>query len=222
MLIARGRVETVAAIVYLGVALFLSAGRLDWWMAWAYFGIVVINTVLMARIMNPELLAERLGNGGGTRKWDFFLALYMGRIGPLAMLIVAGLDRRFGWSAGVPLAWQWVALLAVILSMALSDWAMMVNKFFAHVVRIQKDRGHTVVKAGPYRFVRHPGYGGSLLHYVAAPFMLGTLWALIPSGLIWVVVIVRTALEDRTLQEELEGYQDYARQVRYRLLPGVW
>jgi len=222
MLIARGRVETVAAIVYLGVALFLSAGRLDWWMAWAYFGILVINTVLVARIMHPELLAERTGIGEGAKKWDFFLALYLGRVGPLAMLTVAGLDKRFGWSADVPLAWQWVALLVVVLSMVLSDWAMMVNKFFAHVVRIQKDRGQTVVKAGPYCFVRHPGYVATLLHYVAAPFMLGTLWALIPAGLIWVVVIVRTALEDRTLREELEGYQDYTRRVRYRLLPGVW
>jgi protein-S-isoprenylcysteine O-methyltransferase Ste14 len=106
--------------------------------------------------------------------------------------------------------------------MVLSDWAMMVNKFFAAVVRIQKDRSHTVVKAGPYRFVRHPGYAATLLHYVAAPFMLGTLWALIPVGLIWVVIIVRTALEDRTLQEELEGYKDYTQRVRYRLLPGVW
>ena len=222
MLIARGRVETVAAIVYLGVALFLSAGRLDWWMAWAYFGILVINTVLVARIMHPELLAERTGIGEGAKKWDFFLALYLGRVGPLAMLTVAGLDKRFGWSADVPLAWQWVALLVVVLSMVLSDWAMMVNKFFAAVVRIQKDRGHTVVTGGPYRFVRHPGYAATLLNYIAAPFMLGTLWALIPAGLIVAVTILRTALEDRTLREELEGYQDYPRRVRYRLLPGVW
>ena len=221
-LILKGLIKTVASILIWGAALLLSAGRLDWPMAWAYMGVVLINLVVMSLIMDPELLAERSGIGEGAKKWDIFFAFYVARIGPLAMLIVAGLDRRSRWSAEVPFAWQGVALVAVVLGMALGDWAVLANRFFAPVVRIQKERGQTVVTGGPYRFVRHPGYAASLLHYIAAPFMLGALWALIPAGLIWVVIIIRTALEDRTLQEELEGYKDYTRRVRYRLLPGVW
>jgi len=221
-LILKGLIKTVASIFIWGAALFLSAGRLDWPMAWAYMGVVLINSAVMALLMDPELQAERSGIGEGVKKWDIFLALYLGRLGPLAMLIVAGLDRRLGWSAEVPLAWRVVALVAAALGTILADWAVLANRFFAPVVRIQKERGQTVVTGGPYRFVRHPGYAASLLHYLAAPFMLGALWALIPAGLIWVVVIIRTALEDRTLQEELEGYKDYTRRVRYRLLPGVW
>ena len=191
-------------------------------MAWAYMGVVLVNSAILALIMDPELQAERSGVGEGVKRWDLFLAVYLGRLGPLAMLIVAGLDRRFGWSAEVPLAWQWVALVVIALGTVLADWALLANRFFAPVVRIQRDRGQTVVTGGPYRFVRHPGYVGSLLHYMAAPVALGTPWALIPSGLIVAVTILRTALEDRTLQEELEGYKDYAGRVRYRLLPGVW
>ena len=99
---------------------------------------------------------------------------------------------------------------------------MAANAFFSAVVRIQDDRGHAVASGGPYRFVRHPGYSGSLAFELATPIMLGSLWALIPSGLNALLIVVRTALEDRTLNEELDGYREYAGQVRYRLLPGVW
>ena len=220
--VAKGLIKTGAAMLIWGAALFLAAGRMDWPMAWAYMGVVLVNSAILALIMDPELQAERSGIGAGVKRWDLFLAVYLGRLGPMAMLIVAGLDRRFGWSAEVPLAWQWVALVVIALGTVLADWALLANRFFAPVVRIQRDRGQTVVTGGPYRFVRHPGYVGSLLHYMAAPVALGTPWALIPSGLIVAVTIVRTALEDRTLQEELEGYKDYAGRVRYRLLPGVW
>ena len=220
--VAKGLIKTGAAMLIWGGTLFLAAGRLDWPMAWAYMGVVLVNSAILALIMDPELQAERSGVGEGVKRWDLFLAVYLGRLGPLAMLIVAGLDRRFGWSAEVPLAWQWVALVVIALGTVLADWALLANRFFAPVVRIQRDRGQTVVTGGPYRFVRHPGYVGSLLHYMAAPVALGTPWALIPSGLIVAVTIVRTALEDRTLQEELEGYKDYTQRVRYRLLPGVW
>jgi len=220
--VAKGLIKTGAAMLIWGGTLFLAAGRLDWPMAWAYMGVVLVNSAILALIMDPELQAERSGVGEGVKRWDLFLAVYLGRLGPLAMLIVAGLDRRFGWSAEVPLAWQWVALVVIALGTVLADWALLANRFFAPVVRIQRDRGQTVVTGGPYRFVRHPGYVGSLLHYMAAPVALGTPWALIPSGLIVAVTILRTALEDRTLQEELEGYKDYAGRVRYRLLPGVW
>jgi protein-S-isoprenylcysteine O-methyltransferase Ste14 len=108
------------------------------------------------------------------------------------------------------------------LGYVLSSWALLENRFFSGVVRIQKDRGHQVVSTGPYGFVRHPGYAGALLAYLVTPVLLDSTWAFIPAVLMAGVVILRTALEDRTLQEELPGYKDYARKTRYRLLPGIW
>ena len=113
-------------------------------------------------------------------------------------------------------------LVVFVLGMGLMTWAMIVNNFFSLVVRIQKDRGHTVVSSGPYAYVRHPGYIGGILFQLATPVMLGTLWALVPAGLAACLIVIRTVLEDKTLQAELDGYKDYAARVRYRLLPGVW
>jgi protein-S-isoprenylcysteine O-methyltransferase Ste14 len=109
-----------------------------------------------------------------------------------------------------------------VLGWALFMWAMGANAFFSEAVRIQEERGHTVVTDGPYRYVRHPGYVGAILALFATPLLLGSLWALIPAGLATIGYVVRTALEDKTLQEELDGYTEYAQQTRYRLLPGVW
>jgi protein-S-isoprenylcysteine O-methyltransferase Ste14 len=89
-------------------------------------------------------------------------------------------------------------------------------------VRIQEDRGHQVVTAGPYQYVRHPMYAGNLLGFIAIPLLLGSWWALIPGVMINVVFVVRTVLEDKTLQAELHGYTEYAQKVRCRLIPGVW
>jgi protein-S-isoprenylcysteine O-methyltransferase Ste14 len=117
---------------------------------------------------------------------------------------------------------QVVAAGFVLLVSALSVWAMASNRFFSGTVRIQADRGHTVVDGGPYGFVRHPGYLAWCISAPAIPLMLGSLWALIPSLLGMCALVLRTSLEDRTLRKELPGYEDYARRVRYRLLPGVW
>jgi protein-S-isoprenylcysteine O-methyltransferase Ste14 len=110
----------------------------------------------------------------------------------------------------------------MLLSQGLFTWAMVSNPFFSTMVRIQTDRGQTVATGGPYRWVRHPGYVGYILSAVSTALLLGSLWALVPAVLTGVLLVVRTALEDRTLLEELEGYEEYARQVRYRLVPGVW
>jgi protein-S-isoprenylcysteine O-methyltransferase Ste14 len=114
------------------------------------------------------------------------------------------------------------AFVITALGYSLGTWATLVNRFFSAVVRIQRDRGHTVVSSGPYRLIRHPGYAGAVVTSLATPLLLGSLWALIPAVLAVCTLIIRTALEDRTLQEELEGYHDYTARVRYRLLPGVW
>ena len=115
-----------------------------------------------------------------------------------------------------------MALIVFVLGMGLFDWAMLSNRFFSGTVRIQEDRGHTVVADGPYRVVRHPGYVGMIVMFVLPPLVLGSLWALIPAGLAALATVIRTALEDKTLQVELPGYAEYAQRTRYRLLPRVW
>lgn len=116
-----------------------------------------------------------------------------------------------------------VAALAVILAgYVIATHALIENRFFSGIVRIQADRGHRVISSGPYRIIRHPGYAGSLLVYAAAPVFLDAPWAFLPAVLLIIALIVRTALEDRTLRRELAGYEEYAQRVRYRLMPGVW
>jgi protein-S-isoprenylcysteine O-methyltransferase Ste14 len=168
------------------------------------------------------MLAERARPHADTRKWDIVLLTLMG-IFMVASYVIASLDVRWGWSSPLPFAMQLIALVVAAFGYdVLLIWAMVSNAFFVATVRIQTERRHTVVSSGPYRHVRHPGYLGTILFYLATPFMLNSLWAVIPATLAVFVLIVRTALEDRTLQIELDGYAEYAEKVPYRLLPGVW
>jgi protein-S-isoprenylcysteine O-methyltransferase Ste14 len=211
-------------VLMLPVMLFLSAGRVDWVMGWVMVGIVAVwvgATALVVIPRNPELLAERVGPKKGAKTWDTVI-LGMYGVTTIAVWIVAGLDVRFGWTTGISLPLQIAAMAIVVSGYALVVWATASNAFFSQVVRIQTERGHTVATGGPYRFVRHPAYVGIILFELATPVMLGSGWALIPGGLSALLFIVRTALEDKTLQAELDGYKDYATRVRYRLLPGVW
>jgi len=115
-----------------------------------------------------------------------------------------------------------IALIVMLLGYLLGSWALIENRFFSGVVRIQTDRGHRVVSTGPYRLIRHPGYAGALWAYLAIPLLLDSAWAFIPALLLVGVLVLRTALEDRTLQEELPGYKEFARKTRFRLIPWVW
>lgn len=208
-------------------ALFLSAGRLDWGMGWTVFGVMLaatlVSRLLVARA-NPDLLQERASAGerGGVPDWDRWLVRVIGLAGPVAIAVVAGLDLRFGWSPALPLMVVAAAIGVLIGGYALSTWAMASNPFFSAYVRIQTDRGHTVVSRGPYQWLRHPGYAGGVLGDIAVPLALGSLWALIPGAVTIAVMVLRTALEDRTLRAQLPGYKEYAEKVRYRLLPGLW
>jgi protein-S-isoprenylcysteine O-methyltransferase Ste14 len=140
----------------------------------------------------------------------------------LAVYIVAGLDVRFGWTTGFSTELQIAGVIVTIVGYAVVVWATASNAFFSLIVRIQEERGHSVATGGPYRFVRHPAYVGSILAYLATPIMLGSWWAILLGGLSALLLIVRTTLEDKTLEVELDGYKEYAARVRYRLLPGVW
>ncbi len=207
-----------------GALLFVPAGRLDWPAGWLYLAIVTINHAVnyaYLRVRNPELIAYRARIGKGTKTWD---KAWMVLFAPVlvAVYVVAGLDAgRYGWSAMPP--WLWPAGLALFVPGAmLLTWSMGVNPFFEKTVRIQTERGHRVIDTGPYRFVRHPGYAGFLGWILSAPLLLGSWWASLPALLAVVLIVVRTALEDRTLREELPGYRDYAGRIRFRLIPYVW
>ena len=182
----------------------------------------MISRALAAR-RHPDILAERARSMGmnDTKPWDKFLAPAMG-LGSVFTLIVIGLDKFFGWTQPFPLPVKIIALILILLGFVLGSWALMENRFFSGVVRIQTDRGHHVVTTGPYRFVRHPGYVGALWSYLAMPFFLDSVWAFIPTGLLVIVVFLRTHLEDKTLQAELPGYKEFIQKTKYRLLSGIW
>jgi protein-S-isoprenylcysteine O-methyltransferase Ste14 len=220
---AASLAKAFISVVVFAVVLFLSAGTLNWAMGWVYIGIAAVNTLIVAQLMDPALLDSRttVEQGGATR-WDIPVALIVGRIGPIAMLLVAGLDKRYSWSAPMSVGLLILGFVLLAAGYVLSDWAVVVNRFFAPVVRVDAEQGHTVVTGGPYRLMRHPGYAGAALTYTSTPLILGSWWAFTPAALTILVIIIRTALEDRTLRAELPGYAEYAQDVRWRLVPGVW
>jgi len=198
----------------------------DWWEAWVY-AIISILGIAISRVLavkrHPDLLAERARylQHEDAKPWDKLLSPLVGFGGGLIPL-VAGLDALFDGSPPFSLPVKILALFIILAGYALGSYALIENRFFSGVVRIQTDRDHQVVSSGPYRWMRHPGYAGALLTYLATPIFLDSRWAFLPAIFITIVLIIRTSLEDKTLQGELEGYRDYAMQVRYRLLPGVW
>jgi protein-S-isoprenylcysteine O-methyltransferase Ste14 len=216
--------DQVLSVTAMGVALFWSAGRIDWWAAWAAIAVWVVFfavTDVLLLHFNPGLIAERLSPPKGAKSWDKTI-MSIFRLATLVRYILAGLDQRNGWTVGFPVAAQLTGLVVCVCGYALLAWAMTSNAFFSQIVRIQSEREHTVVTQGPYRYVRHPGCVGMLLFEPAMSTLLGSWWAIIASGVCVILLILRTALEDRALQAELPGYKRYTHQVRYRLLPGVW
>jgi protein-S-isoprenylcysteine O-methyltransferase Ste14 len=223
--VARWLIREILGSLFTAAILFGTAGHLDWVMGWVLVGMYLVWTAATALTViptNPEMLAERTGPKAGTKKWDMVILSIIG-VAEVAKYIVAGLDLRWGWSPQIPLSLQLAGVVVAVLGQdVLLTWSMAANAFFAQTVRIQEERGQAVATGGPYRYVRHPGYVGSLLFQIGTPLMLGSLWTFVPSGLIVLLTVVRTALEDRTLLQELDGYKAYAAQVRYRLVPGVW
>lgn len=225
--IVKWCLQSALGLVGYGVTIFLSAGSITWVWGWAMVGVtagVMAAHVVVLVPINPELLAERQEGfrPEGTKQWDRWLAPFSAALGTFVLWVVAGLELRFEWSTGMGLGAHLTGLVLSILGYGLFMWAMAANAFFAEGVRIQEERGHVVCADGPYRVVRHPGYAGALLSILGGPLLLGSWWGLIPAGLAAAGYVLRTALEDRTLLVELDGYTDYAKGTRYRLVPGVW
>lgn len=222
-ILTRGA-QVVGTLLFYAVLLFVSAGSVDWAAAWIFLGIgaavIIINsTVLLSK--NPAFVAARGQVRQDAKDWDKQVTALAG-IFMVAGLVVPGLDRRFAWSPGFALSLQTIGFIALVLGYALFSWAMLSNEFFETRVRIQSDRGQSVAKSGPYKYVRHPGYVGMILQLLGTPLALASWWGLVPALCASALFVLRTAMEDRTLKQELAGYADFATQVRYRLLPGVW
>jgi len=219
------KVQGVLALALLLLAVFGGAGRWDWVRGWIfvaeYVGGMGLALVVLRRV-NPGLIEARSNwRHTNTKGFDrIILAIYlpMTYVQPaLAGIEVVRLDRP-----GMPEAALYGGVLAFAAAIVLMGWVMAVNPFAEPTVRIQTEREHRVIRAGPYRFVRHPMYVGAILMHVAVALILGSYWALAAVGVIAVLLVLRTALEDRTLQRELSGYREFAAQTRWRLVPGIW
>jgi protein-S-isoprenylcysteine O-methyltransferase Ste14 len=223
----RQWIGLVVVYLFIPLVLLVCGGDFGWWQAWGYSLLIVaagLGGRIWAERRHPGLLAERqnMEKVQSAKAWDKVLAPLMALSVGFPLVIVAGLDHRFGWSPVFPLWLIVLGFLLISLGYAFAVWALIENRFFSSVVRIQVDRGHVVCDSGPYRIVRHPGYAGSILPLLGIVLALSSMWTLIPAAVALIIAVIRTVLEDQTLQDELPGYRDYARRVRYRLIPGIY
>jgi protein-S-isoprenylcysteine O-methyltransferase Ste14 len=224
--VLRTIIQLLVYVLLLPLLPLLLSQQWDWWEAWLYAIICILNFIvsrLIAIKVHPDLVTERSKflSHENNQPWDKILAPLVGLGGNLIPL-AAGLNARYGSLADFPTALKGLSLLLFVGGIVWGSYAMLENRFFSGTVRLQSDRGHHVISGGPYRCMRHPGYSGALLAFLAAPILLDSPWAFLPALFFTIVVVIRTRLEDRFLQAELPGYAKYAQKVRYRLLPGIW
>ena len=219
-------IQMLVFIVVVPFLPLLISWHWNWWEGWVYAIIGVLGFVIsraLAARRHPDLLAERarFAQHENTKSWDRLLSPLVG-LGSGLIPLVAGLEARFGALIPFGLSAKILALALNLAGYALGTYALMENRFFSGTMRIQTERGHQVVSSGPYRWMRHPGYAGAIVVYLVTPIFLDSIWAFLPAILITAALVIRTRLEDKALQDELEGYREYADRVRYRLLPKVW
>jgi len=215
------------AMLFNAVLFFAAAGRLDLPRAWAYIVVqalimTFIFILMLARFPEMAEVVNARGEVKMPKVWDKLFALGYTISAIILPPLIAGLDvGRFGWSH-LNVWWMVPGAIFLFFAMFLSEWALIENKFFELGVRIQKERGQKVISTGPYAIVRHPGYIAFILLYTSFPLIVGSFYALFASLLTAILLIIRTALEDATLQKELEGYVEYTKRTRFRLIPLIW
>lgn len=218
--------QVLLSIVLIPSLPLLISWHWNWWEAslYAVFSILsfAISSLLAAR-RHPDIIVERAHymQYEDAKLWDKQLAPFIW-IGGIVMMVVAGLDQWFRWPPTYSLLLKILAGFIIVTGYSLTSYALIENRFFSGMVRLQIDRGHQVVSNGPYQWVRHPGYAGAILTYLATPIFLDSSWAFLPAVFTIILLVIRTAKEDQFLLDELKGYHDYAKQVHYRLLPGIW
>ncbi len=220
-------IRLIVVYLLIPLILFICSGDIGWWQAWLYSMLILVAGIggrIWAERRHPGLTAERQNIAiiQNAKAWDKVLAPLMAISIGYPMVLVAGLDHRFSWSPEFPLWLIAIGFIFISIGYTFAAWALVENRFFYSVVCIATDRGHKVCDSGPYGIVRHPGYAGNLLGLLGIVLALGSAWALVPAMLASIITVIRTALEDQTLHAELPGYTDYARRVRYRLIPALY
>jgi protein-S-isoprenylcysteine O-methyltransferase Ste14 len=211
--------------VLVGALLFIGAGRLNWglgWFFWGLWGLLKLLFILLLRWHDPELLMERVTKHENAQPYErLILPLYF--VMSFGTIVIAGLDGgRFGWSGEVPIVVIIIAYVIYLFGNGLASWAAAANPFFSSESRLQSDRGQVVTRMGPYQYIRHPAYSAAILIWPVTGLLLSSYWAIIPGFLAAGTMLIRTVCEDRMLLSDLPGYAEYANQVRYRLIPGIW
>jgi protein-S-isoprenylcysteine O-methyltransferase Ste14 len=225
-LLGKALLEVLAEFAVFAALLFVSAGTLLWPAGWAFIALFfsfALAIVLWLARTEPYLLAERMSSPmqSGQPLWDkvFVVAVMVLFV---AWLIVMPLDAvRFGWSE-VPDWLQILGTLGVVLSFYIMFLTFRENAYLALVVKVQEERGQSVVSTGPYRYVRHPMYASTFLFFPGSALLLGSWWGLLLCAVLLGLLVWRIPLEERMLENGLSGYDEYARKVRYRLIPRVW
>ncbi|MBN2046702.1 MAG: isoprenylcysteine carboxylmethyltransferase family protein [Anaerolineaceae bacterium] len=208
-----------------GLLLFLGAWTLRWtygWLQYGFYALVILIQIAVFMRYRPALAVERAKVGEGTPKWDLVLVILAALVLPMFLWLVAGFDYRFQWTPTIPLWARIVCTIGWLAGDLITVHALWVNPFFSGTVRVQDDRGQYVIKEGLYGRVRHPGYLGMVYFYLFLPPALGSLWALIPAFLAVVCLAVRIPKEEQVLREGLAGYENYTRDVPWRLFPHIW
>ncbi len=219
--IIRRLIQVFLTLIIQGLILFMAAGTIYWQWAWILLLLGVAMLAINFFVMPPELIEERGRRKKDAKKWDRVLTS-VNIIPTILLYVSSGLDYRFGWTGSINPIINVIGLVLTFSGSMLFTWSMISNRYFSTLVRLQFDRQHSVATAGPYKYIRHPGYVGYMVMSIATPIALGTLWALVFSGVTCLLFILRTFLEDDMLRKELEGYADYAEKVRYRLVPPIW
>jgi len=217
----------ILTYLFIPLVLLVCGGDLRWWQGWVFSVLFIIASIggrILAENRHPGLLVERATSLSkmNAKSWDKVLAPLMAISLSFPLVIVAGLDHLYEWTSVFPIWLNILGLVIIALGYAFAAWALVENRFFSGTVHIQLDRGHVVCDSGPYRIVRHPGYSGNILSLAGIVLALDSIWTLIPAAAALIIAVIRTALEDRSLQEELPGYRDYSKRVRYRLFPGIY
>lgn len=219
--ILRRFIQVLFVLILQAVLLFLSAGTTAWRQAWMFLMISVLLLIVNLFVVPRDVIEERGRRKKDAKRWDKILS-GINIVPTVLMYVTAGLDYRLEWTGPAIHRMIIPGLFLVVAGSLLFTWSMVSNPFFSTMVRLQEDRGHRVASSGPYRIVRHPGYTGYIIMTAGTPLALGTIPAFIFAGMTIVLLIVRTSLEDSTLQQELDGYREYTDQVRYRLFPLLW
>jgi len=219
--IVRRLIQVVSLLLFTTLALFISAGTVYYAWGWVYVILYLVYIVINASLLPEELIAERGKSKDNVKRWDKVINI-INIIPGVGLIVLSGLDFRYKWTPEVSIYLHITGLILYLSGSIMFSWSMVSNKFFSTSVRIQIDRDHKVENRGPYKFVRHPGYAGFIISTLGVPFVLGSLWALIPAIITGILFIIRTKLEDKTLLNELPGYKDFSEETKFKLIPGIW